>query len=146
MKTALIYCVALLSLVKTTTAQIIENLQTYTPAEFTKYVCGQPMGGFMLRLKFNYRGFELTDAEEKGCREGTVFVRGSADSVTVIVPPEGVSWFARVPCSIDAGAFNVKSFLAYGKVEVDAKGRVLLRLVGTEIKHDDLEGDSIIWH
>ena len=146
MKTALIYCIALLLLAKSASAQIIENLQTYTPDQFTKYIAAQPTDGFMLRIKFNYRGSVLIDAEEKGCRQGSVFMRGSPDSVTVIVPAEGMNWFARVPTSINFSTINVKSFLACAKVEVDAHGIPHLRLIGTEIKHDDFEGDSIVWH
>jgi len=146
MKTALTCCIALLLLAIAASAQIIENLQTYTPKEFIEYVSVQPTDGLMLRIKFNYRGPELIDAEEKGCRQGSVFVRGSAESITVVVPPEGLAWFVRVPTSINYSTINVKSFLACGKVEVDAKGRAFLRLIGTEVKHDDLDGDSIIWH
>lgn len=146
MKTALMCCIALLLLAKSASAQIIENLQTFTPNQFTKFVGMEPADGFMLRIKFNYRGPELIDAKEKGCRQGSVFVRGSSDTVTVIVPPEGIYWFAHVPTAVDFNTINVKSFLAYAKVEVDKDGRPCLRLIGTEVKHDDFEGDSVVWH
>lgn len=123
-----------------------EHPRTYTVGKFAKEIGVDPVTDELVCLKFNYRSSSMIDAEDKDGRQGTIYARDSGESIDVVIPPEGLAWFRRVPTSANWDINNVKSFLVYARVRVDTSGRAFVRLVGTEIKHDDLAGDSIFWH
>jgi len=123
------------------------GVKTYSPSEIEQQ-SAELQNGQLVRLKFNYRLAEITAARNSGGKIGFAEARDNYGiNVRLEIPAEGVEWFARVktynPAIYDDLA--AKSYIAYGRVAVGKNGKVTIRLVGTEIKHDDFDGDSVAW-
>ena len=139
-------CVCLLARADTPIKPGEENPQTYTLDKFAKEIAASRVEGKLVRLKFDFRSSDLTKGLDGG-KDGTIFSASTGDSLEVLVPPEGTDWFRRIPISGDYNSSNPRTFLVYGIVIVDSRGRPFVQLVGTEVRHDDLgAGDVIFWH
>jgi hypothetical protein len=144
----------LLSLLAATSAFSQEKLKadegngvkTYSPTDIAQK-SSELQNGQLVRIKFNYRLAQISDARNTGAKIGFAEARDNFGiNVRLEIPAEGVEWFERVKTYTPAiyDDLSAKSYLAYGRIALGKKG-VTIRLVGTEIKHDDFDGDSIIW-
>ncbi len=128
-----------------------EDPPTLTPDKFVKEYGVAPKDGILVKLKFDSRGEDVIDAEEKDCRQAAISSRYQDDAhpggnVDVIIPPEALSWFRHIPTSVSDDTINVKTFIVYGRTQVDKEGRIYVKLVGNEIQHNDIGPSTIIWH
>jgi len=123
------------------------GVKTYLPSEIEQK-SSELHNGQLVRIKFNYRLAEITDARNTGAKIGFAEARDNFGlNVRLEIPAEGVEWFERVKTYTPAiyDDLAAKSYIAYGRVAIGKNGHVTIRLVGTEIKHDDFDGDSIAW-
>jgi hypothetical protein len=123
------------------------GVKTYSPTEIAQKTVDL-QNGQLVRIKFNYRLPQITAAHNTGAKIGYAAARDNYDiTARLEIPAAGVEWFDRVktynPSIYDDLA--AKSYIAYGRVAIGKNGAITIRLVGTEIKHDDFDGDSISW-
>jgi hypothetical protein len=122
------------------------GVKTYYPSELVKK-SSDFHDGELVRLRFNYREPQITDGKEDGSKVGYVEARDQFGlQLKLLIPFEGAEWFDHVRTYSSAiyNDLNAKSYVVYGRVST-GKGGLSLRLIGTEIKHDDIDGDSVIW-
>jgi len=132
------------------------SIRTFTPAQFNKEESADPKDGELVRIRFNGRGDSLSNGRD-GTKRGRLIARSTGNDyyidsptngIDVIIPDAAMEWFQHVAIytyqAYDRVA--IKSYVVYGRVKVTRNGQPAVLLVGTEIKHDDIDGDSIVWN
>ncbi len=123
-----------------------ENAHTYTVDKFADEIGTEPAEDELVRIRFNYRSNKLDDADDKESKQGTVYAKNSGKGLEVVIPPDGLGWFQQIPVQINYREVNIKSFVVFARVRTDTSGKVMVRLVGNQLQHDDFKGDSVVWH
>jgi hypothetical protein len=122
-----------------------ENPKTYSIDKFSTEVGVTPVQDQLVCIKFNYRSSDVVDGDN-GQKTGTLASKEPGHTLDVVIPPDGILWFKKLPASVDPAVTNIKSLIVYARVTVDTDGKAVVRVVGNEVLHDDFKGDIIVWH